>query len=97
MRMFTFREVVVSGAAQVRAEHLPASEPTCIRTCANSAYHPNGARFACPSGVRIGTDWIDRGPAGVDVDKRGEEFAVAMRQQLAALQTFMDRAAGEAP
>ncbi|MFG2752673.1 hypothetical protein [Streptomyces xanthophaeus] len=45
---------------------------------------------------KLATDWIDRGPAGVDVNKRGEEFAEAVRQQLAALQTFMDRAADEA-
>lgn len=36
------------------------------------------------------------GPEGVDLKKTGAAFAQAVHQQLAALQTFMDRAADEA-
>ncbi|WP_327281579.1 MULTISPECIES: hypothetical protein [unclassified Streptomyces] len=49
--------------------------------------------------TRVGemaTDRLARGPEGVDVKKTGVEFTEAVERQLAALQTFMDRAAHEA-
>uniref|UniRef100_A0AAU2JGL1 Uncharacterized protein n=1 Tax=Streptomyces sp. NBC_00049 TaxID=2903617 RepID=A0AAU2JGL1_9ACTN len=49
--------------------------------------------------TRVGEMATDRyavGPEGVDVKKTDAEFAEAVRQQLDALQTFMDRAADEA-
>lgn len=44
----------------------------------------------------IATARYTKGPEGVDVNKTGAEFAAAVRQQLAALESFMDRAADEA-
>ncbi|MEU6299739.1 hypothetical protein [Streptomyces erythrochromogenes] len=44
---------------------------------------------------QLATDWYGKGPEGVDVAKADAEFAEAVRAQLAAVQTFMDRAADE--
>ncbi|MFE6910732.1 hypothetical protein [Streptomyces erythrochromogenes] len=44
---------------------------------------------------QLATDWYGKGPEGVDVVKADAEFAEAVRAQLAAVQTFMDRAADE--
>ncbi|MFD3677426.1 hypothetical protein [Streptomyces sp. NPDC058613] len=49
--------------------------------------------------ARVGQLAADRyveGPGGVDREKTGAAFAEAVRQQLAALQRFMDRAAADA-
>ncbi|MFE7186269.1 hypothetical protein [Streptomyces erythrochromogenes] len=43
----------------------------------------------------LATDWYAKGPEGVDVTKADAEFAEAVKAQLAALQSFMDRAADE--
>ncbi|MER5568398.1 hypothetical protein ABT083_19610 [Streptomyces goshikiensis] len=45
---------------------------------------------------KLATDRYDRGAAGVDAKKVGVEFTEAVERQLAALQTFLDRVAGEA-
>ncbi|MBT1187030.1 hypothetical protein HET69_24290 [Streptomyces sp. CJ_13] len=44
---------------------------------------------------KLATDRYDQGPAGVDTRKAGIEFTEAVERQLAALQTFLDKAAGE--
>ncbi|MFE9463615.1 hypothetical protein ACFYNW_08105 [Streptomyces virginiae] len=43
----------------------------------------------------LATDWYAKGPEGVDLAKADAEFAEAVKAQLAALQSFMDRAADE--
>ncbi|MFJ3727870.1 hypothetical protein ACIPYQ_35605 [Streptomyces sp. NPDC090045] len=51
------------------------------------------------SSARVGesaTAEYAHGPEDVDVKKTGAAFAEAVHRQLAALQTFMDRAADEA-
>ncbi|MFI5641129.1 hypothetical protein ACIA8H_27480 [Streptomyces goshikiensis] len=45
---------------------------------------------------KLATDRYARGPAGADVEKEGIAFNEAVEQELAALETFLDRAAGEA-
>ncbi|MEU9304064.1 hypothetical protein [Streptomyces sp. NPDC048269] len=63
---------------------------------------PEGRRDLERIGIRsarvgeLATDRYVEGPEGVDVKKTGAEFAEAVRQQLAALQAFMDRAADSA-
>ncbi|MGW2275474.1 hypothetical protein [Streptomyces yangpuensis] len=43
----------------------------------------------------LATGWYAKGPEGVDVGKADAEFAAAVKAQLAALQSFLDRAADE--
>ncbi|MEV7612513.1 hypothetical protein [Streptomyces sp. NPDC089799] len=43
----------------------------------------------------IATGWYTKGPAGADAKKIDAEFGEAVRQQLTALETFMDKAADE--
>ncbi|MFJ8016991.1 hypothetical protein [Streptomyces sp. NPDC096339] len=42
---------------------------------------------------RLANERVAQGPEGVDVKKAGAQFNEAVEQQLAALQTFLDRAA----
>ncbi|RST11924.1 hypothetical protein [Streptomyces sp. WAC05950] len=43
----------------------------------------------------LATGWYGKGPEGVDTAKADAEFTEAVNAQLAALQSFMDRAANE--
>ncbi|APU40037.1 MULTISPECIES: hypothetical protein [unclassified Streptomyces] len=70
-------------------------------TTARLVAPPDGRRDLAAIDTRSGrvgelaTDWYAKGPEGVDVAKADAEFAEAVRAQLAALQTFLDRAADQ--
>ncbi|KJY18623.1 MULTISPECIES: hypothetical protein [unclassified Streptomyces] len=70
-------------------------------TTARLVAPPEGRKDLAAIGARsarvgeLATGWYGKGPEGVDTAKADAEFTEAANAQLAALQSFMDRAADE--